>query len=163
ADAALQPLRDREAVTGAVLQRYTILAEQLAEETRRAGQRQAELEDRIRQLAADGVRERELVEEAETTLAVYGEERDRLADEGHATLTNKRTALAEAQAASAEAEELALSADEASASAEDNLEAARPRLADIDAALNRLEAEAATLGKMLNVGASLWPAIVDEL
>src|SRR5690606_31015487 len=68
ADAALQPLRDREAVTGAVLQRYTILAEQLAEEARRADQRRAELEDRIRQLAADGVRERELVTEAEATL-----------------------------------------------------------------------------------------------
>ena len=54
ADAALQPLREREAVTGAVLQRYTILAEQLAEEARRNGQRRIELEDRIRQLAADG-------------------------------------------------------------------------------------------------------------
>src|SRR5690554_4910816 len=59
ADAALQPLREREAVTGAVLQRYTILSEQLADEARRAGQRQAELEDRIRQLTADGTREGE--------------------------------------------------------------------------------------------------------
>src|SRR5690606_20447135 len=47
--------------------------------------------------------------------------------------------------------------------AQSRLDAARPRLADIEAALNRLEAEAATLGKMLNVGASLWPAIVDQL
>ena len=242
AEAALQPLREREAVTGAVLQRYTIMAEQLAEEARRAGQRRAELEDRIRQLAADGVRERELVAEADTTLAAYGEEEALLKTEGAAaqddfdqargaaeaarasvaeaeaqartaadalaqlrarraqaqrsaqdaaariqrltqqvaevehealavkasleadeTLTNKRAALAAAQAASGEAERLALLADEAGAAAQSRLDAARPRLAEIEAALNRLEAEAATLAKMLNVGASLWPAIVDQL
>src|SRR5215217_5009914 len=82
AEAALQPLRDREAVTGAVLQRYTILGEQLAEEARRASQRRAELEDRIRQLAADGTRERELVAESETTLALYAEELAKLQTEG---------------------------------------------------------------------------------
>ncbi|HEV7293507.1 MAG TPA: chromosome segregation SMC family protein, partial [Devosia sp.] len=74
ADDALQPLREREAVTGAVLQRYTILSEQLAGEARRMSQRRAELEDRVRQLAADGERERHLVTEAETTLAAYAEE-----------------------------------------------------------------------------------------
>ena len=242
AEAALQPLRDREAVTGAVLQRYTILAEQLAEEARRADQRRAELEDRIRQLAADGVRERELVAEAESTLAAYAEEQARLAAEGEAaqadfdlaraeadtarmavtaaetearaasdalaqvrarraqaqrsaqdattriqrltsqvaevereaqtvaasldadeTLTLKRAALVAAQARTVEAEQLATTAEEATATAQGKLDAARPRLAEIEAALNRLEAEAATLGKMLNVGASLWPAIVDQL
>lgn len=242
AEAALQPLRDREAVTGAVLQRYTILAEQLAEESRRASQRRAELEDRIRQLAADGVRERDLVAEAETTLAAYAEEQARLAAEGEAaqadfdmarreadaarqavaaaeaearaaadalaqvrarraqairsaqdamarinrltqqvaevdnearivaasldadeTLSLKRAALVAAQARTAEAEQLAIAAEETTAAAQGRLDAARPRLAEIDAALNRLEAEASTLGKMLNVGASLWPAIVDQL
>ncbi len=242
ADAALQPLRDREAVTGAVLQRYTILAEQLAEESRRASQRRAELEDRIRQLAADGTRERDLVAEAETTLAAYGEEQARLAADGEAaqadfdraraeadaaraavasaegdarsaadllaqvrarraqairsaqdaaariqrltqqaaevereaqsvaasldadeTLSNKRSALAAAQAATAEAEASALVAEEVAAGSQAKLDAARPRLAEIEAALNRLEAEAATLAKMLNVGSGLWPAIVDQL
>ncbi|QQR35813.1 chromosome segregation protein SMC [Devosia oryziradicis] len=242
AEAALQPLREREAVTGAVLQRYTILAEQLAEEARRADQRRAELEDRIRQLAADGVRERELVAEAESTLAAYAEEQARLAAEGEAaqadfdlaraeadtarmavtaaetearaasdtlaqvrarraqaqrsaqdaatriqrltsqvaevereaqtvaasldadgTLTLKRAALVAAQARTVEAEQLATTAEEATAAAQSKLDAARPRLAEIEAALNRLEAEAATLGKMLNVGTSLWPAIVDQL
>ncbi len=242
ADAALAPLREREAVTGAVLQRYTILAEQLAEENRRASQRQAELEDRIRQLAADGARERELVAESDTTLEFNAEELARLQEEGEAaqadfdvarhaadsaraavetaedaarqaadalaavrarrdqaarsaadaagrmarlrqelaavdaeaqtiaarldaddTLSQKRAALEEAQERTAEAEEAAVQAEQASADAQEKLDAARPRLAEIDAALNRLEAEAATLGKMLNVGASLWPAIVDEL
>ncbi|WP_137151161.1 AAA family ATPase [Devosia sp. FKR38] len=242
ADAALQPLRDREAVTGAVLQRYTILSEQLAEETRRIGQRKAELDDRIRQLAADGTRERDLVAESELTLAQNAAELAQLQDEiasaqadfdeardvadiareavddaeaearaaadalaqlrarrGQAqrslvdaegrvarlareladvqaeaqavaaqldaddTLSQKRTALAEAQEQAYAAEALATEAEAASTQAQDALDDARPKLADIDAALNRLEAEAATLGKMLNVGASLWPAIVDEL
>jgi chromosome segregation protein len=242
ADATLQPLRDREAVTGAVLQRYTIMAEQLAEQFRRASQRRAELEDRIRQLAADGTRERELVAEAETTLAAYGEEQARLMAEGEAaqadfdraraeadsaravvadaeaearaasdalaqvrarraqalrsaqdalarinrltqqvaevdneartvaasldadeTLERKRAALTAAQAAASQAEQAALQAEEAASAAQGQLDAARPRLAEIEAALNRLEAEAATLGRMLNVGSSLWPAIVDEL
>ncbi|HEV7344987.1 MAG TPA: chromosome segregation protein SMC [Devosia sp.] len=99
AEAALLPLREREAVTGAVLQRYAILSEQLAEEARRASQRRAELEDRIRQLAADGVRERELVTEAETTLAAYGEEQARLAAEGAAAQADFDRARIEAEAA----------------------------------------------------------------
>lgn len=242
AEAALQPLRDREAVTGAVLQRYTILAEQLADEARRASQRRAELETRLTQLAADGTRERELVAEAETTLAAYAEEQNRLRAEGEAaqaefdaarheaerakaavaaaetearaaadvlaqvrarrmqasrarqdaasrlerlrtqllevereaqtirarldadeTLSLKRAALAAAQATTSEAETAALHAEEAATAAQGALDAARPRLNEIEAALNRLEAEASTLGKMLNVGASLWPAIVDQL
>ncbi|MFK4812989.1 AAA family ATPase, partial [Devosia sp. ZW T5_3] len=101
ADAALQPLRDREAVTGAVLQRYTILNEQLAEEARRASSRRAELEDRIRQLAADGERERLLVEESEVTLAAYEEELVQLAEEGEAAQADFDRARGEAEAASA--------------------------------------------------------------
>ena len=101
ADAALQPLRDREAVTGAVLQRYTILSEQLAEEARRAGQRRAELEDRIRQLSADGQRERDLVAESETTLALYAEELATLQSEGEAAQADFDRARAEADTARA--------------------------------------------------------------
>src|SRR5690606_15013687 len=81
AEASLTPLREREAVTGAVLQRYTILAEQLAEEARRMGQRRIELQDRLRQIAADGARERDLVAESEQSLAAYEEEQARLETE----------------------------------------------------------------------------------
>ena len=242
AEAALTPLREREAVTGAVLQRYTILREQLAEEARRMGQRRAELEDRLRQIAADGTRERELVGEAEVTLAAYAEEQTQLAAEQQAaqaefdaarteadaakaavgeadaatreaadalaqmrarraqternlndarsrrarlsqqlaeveadqarviaaleadeTLTARRAALESAQTATATAETAALAAEEASGAAQAKLDAARPRLSELDALVTRLEAEASTLGKMLNTGASLWPAVVDEL
>lgn len=242
AEAALTPLRERDAVTGAVLQRYTILREQLAEEARRMGQRRAELEDRLRQIAADGTRERELVGEAEVTLAAYAEEQTQLTAEQQAaqaafdtaraeaeaakaavaeadaatreaadalaqlrarraqaernlgdarnrrarlaqqlaeveadqarviaaleadeTLAARRAALDAAQTATTTAELAALAAEEASGAAQAKLDAARPRLSELDALVTRLEAEASTLGKMLNTGASLWPAVVDEL
>ena len=243
ASAELAPLREREAVAGAVLQRYTILAEQLAQEARRTSQRRRELETRLAQLAADGTRERELVAEAETTLAALTGEDQALAREAEAAaaeLDTARTAAETARAAAAEAEtrarealdalaqlrarraaaershadalkriervrrqiteveseaatvDAALSADadlaahraaleaaqaeagraeaaaiaaeEASAAAQASLDALRPRLVEIDSSLTRLEAEAATLAKMLNVAdASLWPAIVDDL
>ncbi|MEO5807129.1 chromosome segregation protein SMC [Devosia sp.] len=242
ADAALQPLRNAEAATGAALQRLTILSEQLADEARRANQRKAELEERLKQLAADGQRERDLLAESETTLASYAEEQARLAAEGEAaqaafdiarteadsareivasaetaardaadalaqvrarraqairsaddakariarltqqvaevareaqtiaqsldadeTLSRKREALVAAQSAVADAETVAIAAEEASTAAQGKLDAARPKLQQIDTALNRLEAEATTLAKMLNTGATLWPAIVDTL
>jgi chromosome segregation protein len=242
ADAALQPLREREAVTGAVLQRYTILAEQLAAEAKRADQRRAELVDRLKQLDNDGLREKELAAESETALtAIAAEQATLLAEsesaqenldrareaaeaaqaavvaaevEARATadalaqvrmrrtqasraaedagvrlarlrgdmaqvereageialrldqdeaLNARRNVLASARDAAAAAEQLSLQADEAVALAEAALEASRPRLASIEAALNRLEAEAATLGKMLGGAEGLWPAIVDTL
>ena len=242
AEAALTPLREREAVTGAVLQRYTILSEQLAEEARRISQRRAELEDRLRQIAADGSRERELVTEAEATLAAYAAEQAQLIAEQEATqsefdaarveaetakaavaeadaatreaadalaqlrarrsqaernladarnrharlaqqlaeveadrarieaalaadetLSLRRVALEAAQSEAAAAEAAALGAEEEAGAAQARLDAARPRLAELEALVTRLEAEASTLGKMLNTGASLWPAVVDEL
>lgn len=241
-EAALAPLRERESVTGAVLQRYRILHEQLADEARRLDQRRAELEDRSRQITADGVRERELVAESEATLASYAEEQETLAAEqedaqaehdaaaeiaeearsaahaaedelrqaadmlaqirarraeilraaqeaeqrrarltqelsvveadmarvlvaldADAAVADSRAALEAAQDEAESAEAAALAAEEAAVEAQGRLDAARPRLAEIDALVTRLEAEASTLGKMLNVGASLWPAIVDEL
>ncbi len=242
AEAAMVPLREREAVTGAVLQRYTILSEQLADEARRISQRRAELEDRLRQIGADGVRERELVAESDTTLAAYAEEQARLSAEQAATQTEfdaaraeaesaraavaaaeaetrqaadalaqlrarraqaqrsaqdaqvrsqrlaqqmaevdaemtrilatldadetlniRRAALEAAQANSAIAETAALAAEERALAAQSKLDEARPRLAELDALVTSLESEATTLSKMLNTGAGLWPAIVDEL
>lgn len=242
AEAALAPLREREAVTGAVLQRYTILNEQLADEARRMSQRRAELEDRLRQISADGVREREVLAESEVTLRAYAEEEAQLraeaaateadfaearsaaeaaraavaaaeaeartaadalsqmrarrsqaersaADaearharlsreaetvdaemtrivatlEGDATLSARRDALAKAQELASAAEAEAVAAADAATDAQGALDAARPRLAALDGLVNRLEAEAATLAKMLNLDTSLWPAIVDEL
>lgn len=242
AEAALAPLREREAVTGAVLQRYTILNEQLADEARRMSQRRSELEDRLRQISADGVREREVLAESEVTLSAYAAEEAQLRAElaatevdfgaargaaetaraavaeaegaarqaadllaqmrarrsqaeraaadaanrqarllreaetvdaelarivasldGDATLSAKRSALDAAQALAGTAEGEAIAAADAATDAQGALDAARPRLAALDGLVNRLEAEAATLAKMLNLDTSLWPAIVDEL
>jgi len=78
ADQAVQPLRDREAAAGAALQRLTILAEQLAEEARRAEARRQELSERIRQTESDGSRERALLEESDEALKLSADERARL-------------------------------------------------------------------------------------
>ncbi len=243
ADQAVQPLRDKEAAAGAALQRLTILAEQLAEEARRAEQRRAELTQRIEQTTADGSRERALLEESDEALRLASEERARLeaeaaneaeafaaakiaaeeamnavraaeaeariaadleaqvkarraqarrgaedaatriarlrqqvadverdaanvsaqleADDG---VTAKRSALEAAQALSAEAEAAAVAAEEATRQAQATLDAVRPKVTEIEAQVNRLDAEAQTLNRILNAGAKgLWTAIADEL
>jgi chromosome segregation protein len=65
-----------------------------------------------------------------------------------------------ASAAEAEAENAELAAREAQSA----LDAAQPALTELEAKLNRVESEAETLARVLNVdGGSLWPSIVDEL
>ncbi|WDR02528.1 hypothetical protein PSQ19_18380 [Devosia algicola] len=241
-EAALQPLREQEAASGAVLQRFKILSEQLAEETRRASQRQAELQERLRQFSTDTQRERDLLGESEANLARYAEESLALAAETRAAQTEfdtaraeaeaarlgadqaelsarqaaeavaeirarkaqtvrafedararvtrirqqidevdretrdilgrlnqnqalvlTRTALEAAQEATREAEAQTLAAETASTEAEHAVNVARPGLSEIESSLNRLEAEAATLKKMLNNGSRQWSAIVDDL
>jgi chromosome segregation protein len=243
ADQSVQPLRDKEAAAGAALQRLTILAEQLAEEARRAEQRRAELTQRIEQTTADGGRERALLEESDEALRLAGEERARLeaeaageadafaaakaaadeamnavraaeaeariaadleaqvrarraqaqrgaedaatriarlkqqidgvvqdaanvsaqleADDG---VTARRAALEEIQAAAAAAEAEAVTAEEATRQAQAALDAARPKVTETETLVNRLDAEAQTLSRILNAGAKgLWTAIADEL
>jgi chromosome segregation protein len=243
ADQAVQPLRDREAAAGAALQRLTILAEQLAEEARRAEARRAELSERIRQTEWDATREHLLLGESDEALGTAAEERQRLeaeaageaeafaaakqaadaalaavraaeadariasdleaqvkarraqaqrtaedaatriarlkqqiaevlhdaealsaqleADDG---VTAKRTALEAVQAIAAEAEGAAVAAEEVTRDAQAALDAARPKLQDSEAQLHRLEAEAQTLGRILDGGTKgLWAAIADEL
>lgn len=243
ADQAVQPLRDKEAAAGAALQRLTILAEQLAEEARRAEARRAELSQRIEQTTADGARERALLTESDEALAFSADERTRLeaeaageeaafaaaklaaedaqnavraaeaeariaadleaqvkarraqakrgaedaatriarlkqqiadvlrdteavaqqleADDG---VTARRAALETTQGLAAAAEAAAVTAEEATRQAQGALDAARPKLQETETQLNRLEAEAQTLSKILNGGAKgLWAAIADEL
>ena len=243
ADQAVQPLRDSEAAAGAALQRLTILAEQLAEEARRAEQRRQELTQRIEQTNSDGSRERALLNESDEALKNAAEEKARLeaeaageaeafaaakvaaeeamsavrsaeaesriaadleaqvrarraqakrgvedaatritrlkqqiadvvrdaanvaaqleADNGVAT---RRGALEEAQAKAASAEADALAAEEATRSAQAALDEVRPRVTEIEGVVNRLDAEAQTLSRVLDGGTKgLWIAIADEL
>jgi chromosome segregation protein len=99
ADQAVQPLRDKEAAAGAALQRLTILAEQLAEEARRAEARRAELTQRIEQTQADATRERALLGESDEALKSAAEERARL----EAEAAGEADAFAAAKAAADEA------------------------------------------------------------
>jgi len=99
ADQAVQPLRDKEAAAGAALQRLTILAEQLAEEARRAEQRRQELSQRIEQTQADAAREHALLGESDEALRLAAEERSRL----EAEAAGEAEAFAAAKAAAEEA------------------------------------------------------------
>jgi chromosome segregation protein len=83
------------------------------------------------------------------------------ADDG---VTARRTILEEKQELSAAAETAAETAEEATRQAQATLEAARPKLQETETSLNRLEAEAQTLTRILNGGAKVrWTAIADEL
>ncbi|WP_423068786.1 chromosome segregation protein SMC [Devosia sp. CN2-171] len=101
----------------------------------------------------------------ETQIADVAREAEQLARTlaSDATLTAKRDALEQAQARASSAEGDAVAAEAAASAAQAAADAIRPELQQIEAALNRLEAEAQTLTRILNSGASKWPAIVDQL
>ena len=113
AEARVEPLRNAEAAAAAVLQRLTILRSQLDDEMRRANARRSELEDRQKQIAADGERERALVVEADGLIATYAEETAALnretadeqeaADAARADAERMRQTLAEAEVLAREA------------------------------------------------------------
>ena len=116
AETALLPLRDREARTGAALQRLTILAEQLGEEKRRAEARRTELAGRQQQIDADTARERQFIGDGAATLAAMMDEQQRLAAEAAGEADALVAAEAEARTAgesAAAAETAARAADEA--------------------------------------------------
>ncbi len=174
AEAAVTPLREREAVTGAVLQRYTILAEQLADEARRMSQRRAELEDRIRQIAADGIREREVMAESEDTLAAYLDEQASLAaeqEEAQAEFDTARTMAEAARAAVSEAEAATRDAADAlaqlrarRAQAERNVLEARNRQSRLAQQLAEIESDLARVSATLDADQTLIArrAALDE-
>ena len=83
--AALQPLRDEEAVRAAILARLKHQTDTFEREAARSAERERELKARLAQTEADIAREDELLEECLATLARLTTERDRLAasDDGH--------------------------------------------------------------------------------
>jgi chromosome segregation protein len=80
------------------------------------------------------------------------------------TVSERQAALDEVLDAFAIAEAEVEAAEIETAQARMAFEESQPALLDIEARLNRLESEAETLARVLNVdGGSLWPAIVDAL
>jgi chromosome segregation protein len=243
AEVAVQPVREAEAAAAAALQRLTINREQLEEEIRRADSRRTELQERLRQIEADGTRERTLVAEADEILKERNEEQAILAAEAQGeaeaaaqarqeadsasaalgeveaqaqkaadefaqlrarraqlarsaedsaqriarlkaqiaeidreaetvkrslsedrTIAGRAADLESTQEATARAERAALAAEEQVATRQSELDAARPALEELETRLNRLESEAETLARVLNVtDGALWPPIVDAL
>jgi chromosome segregation protein len=154
AEKALTPLREEEAKAGAVLQRYTILAEQLEAEKARATARRAELAERLRQIEQDGVRERALVAESDEALRSAAEEKTRLAAEmaGEAQALEAATAAAaRLQAQLVEAETAARSAADALAQRRARRAAAERALAEARGRAQRLEHQVAELAREAEV------------
>ncbi|PHP67149.1 chromosome segregation protein SMC [Zhengella mangrovi] len=108
----LPALREAEAAAGAALQRLTIARTQLDEETGRLKNRQAELEKRLAQLAADIARERTMVSDNADVLARLDDEERRLNGEtaGAAEREIETRAAHEEAAARLKESEAALSA-----------------------------------------------------
>ncbi|AEQ50563.1 chromosome segregation SMC family protein [Pelagibacterium halotolerans] len=148
ADEARAALDEAEAAARSAADAVAAIRAQRTQATRaaeEAGQRVARLESQQSDIARD-------VAALEESLAA-----DHTVAERQARLDEVLEAFAIAEA---EVETAEIEASEAVAA----LEAAQPQLADIEGRLNRLESEAETLARVLNVdGGSLWPAIVDAL
>ena len=88
----------------------------------------------------------------------------KLAAAGRPDLAAFAAAADKAQQAITKAENAALAAETANASARQNIETARGPLAEADRRLQRLEAEAKTLSKLLAVETkNLWPPVMDSV
>ncbi len=80
------------------------------------------------------------------------------------SITARRQDLEKAHAASSAAENSALTAEEQTAASLEALNLATPELSELEGQLGRLESEADTLARVLNVtDGNLWPSIVDQL
>ncbi len=99
AEGALPPLREEEAVAGAVLQRLLVARDTLAEKAAQADAEIARLAARIEQLALDAEREQTLDRDARDTIARLEEEGAALAEASD----GQDGALAEAQEAAQDA------------------------------------------------------------
>jgi len=165
ADKALAPLRDKEAAAGAVLQRLTILAEQLDTEARRAASRLNELGERLKQIDQDAVRERALVAESDDALEAAHEERSHLEAEvagEQEALEAARIATEAAQAEVAKAEADARTAADALAqlrarrgAAERSVVEARSRVTRLETQIADVAREAEQLARTLGADATL--------
>ena len=150
ADKALAPLRDQEAAAGAVLQRLTILAEQLEGEARRAAARLNELGERLKQIEQDAVRERALVGESDDALGAAHEERSRLEAEAageQQALEAARAATEAAQSEVAKAEGEARAAADALAQLRARRGAAERSVAEARSRVTRLETQIADVAR----------------
>jgi len=100
--ARLQPLRDQEAVKGAVLHRFKVEQDNLEREAQRTDERRQELEARAEQLGRDLEREKVLRAEAQETLARLEAEAQSLAGTAALAADFEGKALAAYEAGDAE-------------------------------------------------------------
>ncbi|WP_127144756.1 AAA family ATPase [Pelagibacterium montanilacus] len=148
-------------------------AEQSRVALNEAEARARQASDRVAQIRARRVEAQRGLEQADARVARLQAQMEELARDAAAvaanlaadsTVAERQSSLEAAQAAAAQAEAQTEVAEAEVAQAQTALDAARPALAELEGRLNRLESEADTLARVLNVdGGSLWPAIVDAL
>jgi chromosome segregation protein len=128
---SIQPLREAEAVKGAVLHRFKVEHENLEREAQRTAERLREMEGRLAQTARDRAREESLIEEAKEALA---------------RLEAETLSLQGTERLAAEFEQKALAAYDAS---EDALEGAEARLSELTNAVAQARARRQSLEAQL--------------
>ncbi|MEO8883806.1 MAG: chromosome segregation SMC family protein, partial [Devosia sp.] len=145
AEGALAAPRDREARFGAALQRLTILAEQLAEESRRAETRRGELEQRGSQLGGDMAREEALHVESVEALTGIEAEKQRL----EAEAAGEADAFETAKLAAAEAADAVKLAEAEASTAGDALAQLRARRAQAQRSAGEAAARVVRLNQQI--------------
>jgi chromosome segregation protein len=158
AEHGIQPLREEEARSAAALQRLQIAREQIDEEERRAKTRFHELTTRLNELARDGERGKQTIEDAERSLAGLSEEDHKLAEQAKTDAGGRPAAaehLAHVEADLAKAEQ-ALSDSQGAladltarrAASERMVREASERLARAEAQLAQADREIGAIGEV---------------
>ncbi|MCB9993310.1 MAG: AAA family ATPase [Hyphomicrobiaceae bacterium] len=135
------------------------LYRQATEELAQLKARRSQAERSERDAAQRAERLRQQIAEVERDMAGITSEL-----EGDQRIAERRRELEAAHATSAEAEADTLRAEQATAGLSAQVDALGPELSAAQSALSRLESEADTLARVLNVqDGSLWPPIVDQI
>ena len=137
----VQPLREREAVRAAVLQRLTVERDGLQAEENRSNARKEELEMRVRQIAQDLEREREITADNDGVLQRLTDEETHLTAAGTSDADARAEAEQQVGQAARTLHEAEQEADEAAAS----LSALQTRKAGLDGTISDLNTRMARL------------------
>ncbi|VAW14365.1 Chromosome partition protein smc [hydrothermal vent metagenome] len=141
-----QPLREKEAASGAAVQRLKILYEQLEAENRRASSRRNELASRQKQVSADIERETELVDESDELLKSCQQEKSSLLAQNQA----QQQAAREAGEAALATESALRLAETKTSNASETLAQLRARRAQAQRGANEAAIRARRLEQQIN-------------
>ncbi len=146
ASAALQPLREAEAVTGAVLHRLSVARESLDNEEARIRQSTDQVKGRLAQIDADIARESALIADTESSVAKLEEEQAKL----EAAQASEGDSKVRAEAAVSQATEAAQAAEAEFDTLNSEVHAMAARRSSVEQQLADAERRANRLAQELN-------------